>query len=77
MPYNAECDDSASDICASNYRDRLNCWAIARLLPNLQRAIVARFRSRSDADGYLQFLRQHMPEADFVVLFDVGRGLGR
>jgi len=45
-------------------------WAIARLLPNMQRTIVGRFRSRSDADGHLQCLRQLIPHGSFVVVFD-------
>lgn len=61
MPYNTG---------RSGYRARLNSWAIARLLPNRQRTIVGRFRSRSDADGHLQCLRQLMPHASFVVVFD-------
>ncbi|WP_085960611.1 hypothetical protein [Cylindrospermum stagnale] len=52
------------------YRERLNAWAIARLLPNMQRLIVARFRTRADADGHLQRLRQPIPDASFVVVFD-------
>lgn len=61
MPYNTG---------RSAYHARLNSWAIARLLPNMQRTIVARFRSRSDADGHLQCLRQLIPDASFVVVFD-------
>ena len=61
------------------YLKQLNPWAlakhavrlIARLLPNCQRTIVGRFRSRSDADGHLQCLRQLMPHAFFVVVFDL------
>jgi hypothetical protein len=45
--------------------------AIARLLPNMQRTIVGRFRSRSDADGHLQCLRQLIPHASFEVVFDL------
>ena len=52
------------------YKDRLCCWAIARLLPTQQWIIVARFRSRSDADGHFQFLRQTIPHVKFEVLFD-------
>lgn len=52
------------------YLKQLNPWAIARLLPNCQRTIVGRFRSRSDADGHLQCLRQLIPHASFVVVFD-------
>ena len=53
------------------YPARLNPWAIVRLLPNMQRVIVGRFRSRSDADGHLQCLRQLIPHASFVVVFDL------
>jgi hypothetical protein len=53
------------------YQARLHPWAIARLLPNMQRIIVGRFRSRSDADGHLQCLRQLIPQASFVVVFDL------
>jgi hypothetical protein len=53
------------------YLKQLNPWAIARLLPNCQRTIVGRFRSRSDADGHLQCLRQLIPHASFVVVFDL------
>ncbi|MEG3913758.1 hypothetical protein QT979_09505 [Microcoleus sp. w2-18bC1] len=52
------------------YKDRLCCWAIARLLPTQQWIIVARFRSRSDADGHFQFLRQTIPHVKFEVVFD-------
>jgi hypothetical protein len=52
------------------YLKQLNPWAIARLLPNCQRTIVGRFRSRSDADGHLQCLRQLIPHASYVVVFD-------
>ncbi|HAZ45349.1 MAG TPA: hypothetical protein DDW76_18490 [Cyanobacteria bacterium UBA11369] len=53
------------------YRQRLNCWAIARLLPTQQWAIIARFRNRSDADGHFQFLRQKVPHIQFKVVFDL------
>ena len=33
------------------YKQRLNSWIIVCLLPNLQRSVVGRFRSWSDADG--------------------------
>jgi hypothetical protein len=52
------------------YLQQLHPWAIARLLPNCQRTIVGRFRSRSDADGHLQCLRQLIPHASYVVVFD-------
>jgi hypothetical protein len=52
------------------YKERLCCWAIARLLPSHQSMIVARFRSRSDADGHFHFLRQTIPHVKFEVVFD-------
>jgi hypothetical protein len=53
------------------YRERLNCWAIARLLPNQRWIVVARFRNRSDAEGHFQFLQQKMPQIPFKVVFDL------
>lgn len=52
------------------YADRLNHWAVVRLLPNIQRVVVARFHHRSDADGYSQALQRLIPDATFVVVFD-------
>jgi hypothetical protein len=52
------------------YKERLTPWTIVRLLPDMQNTIIARFRSRSDADGHLQFLRQQIPNASFNVIFD-------
>lgn len=52
------------------YAERLNHWAIVRLLPNMQRVVVARFKSRSDADGYVQALQRLIPDAAFLVVFD-------
>lgn len=57
------------------YRERLNSWIIARLLPNHRWAIVARFYRRSDADGYAQILRQTMPGVLFWVVFDGRRAM--
>lgn len=53
-----------------SYQDRLRFWAIVRQRPNLQQVIIARFRNRSDADGHLRFLRQHLPDGRFEVVFD-------
>lgn len=53
------------------YQSRLYPWVIARLLPNMQRTIVGRFRSRSDADGHLRCLRQLIPHTSFAVVFDL------
>lgn len=53
------------------YRQRLQYWAIARLSSSGHWIIIARFHSRSDADGHLQFLNRTLPNALFRVVFDV------
>lgn len=73
MPQNTNYKDSSSETQTIVYKERLNSWAIARLLADMQRVIVARFRSRSDADGHLQRLRQLIPDAYFVLVFDCQR----
>ncbi|BDA68255.1 hypothetical protein CAL7716_024210 [Calothrix sp. PCC 7716] len=55
---------------SANYKKRLNSWAIARMLPDMKREIVARFRSRSDADGHMQLLLRVTPDANFMLVFD-------
>jgi hypothetical protein len=52
------------------YRERITPWLVVRLLPGMQRVVVGRFRSRSDADGHLKVLRSQIPNAEFVVMFD-------
>ncbi|MEG4817329.1 hypothetical protein QUA77_23175 [Microcoleus sp. K5-D4] len=52
----------------SHFRKR----SIVRLLLNLQRSLVGRFRSWSDADGHISILRQLLPEARLIVVFDPG-----
>jgi len=52
-------------------KKRLSPWVIVRLLPNMQRVTVGRFRTRSDADGHLQILQRLIPTAERVVVFDV------
>ena len=54
------------------YKQRLNSWIIVRLLPNLQRSVVGRFRSWSDADGQVSILRELRQEARQIVVFDPG-----
>lgn len=73
MPYDTDCHNSASDAHAIAYRERLSPWAITRLLPNTQQTVVARFRTRSDAEGRLRHLRQQNPTASFTVVFDCQR----
>ena len=52
-------------------KKRLSPWIIVRLLPNMQRVTVGRFRTRSDADGHLQILQRLIPRAEMIVVFDV------
>ena len=52
------------------YKDRLNKWLVVRLLPNMQRITVAHFLRHSDADGYLRIIRQLIPNAQFVIVFN-------
>ncbi|WP_416675219.1 hypothetical protein [Egbenema bharatensis] len=52
------------------YRERLNHWAVIRLLPNCQRVVVDRFRSRSDAEGHAQAMRRLVTDGEFIVVFD-------
>lgn len=51
------------------YKKCLKPWVVARQLPTLQWAIIARYRSRNDADGHLQLLRQRVPNLKFTVVF--------
>ena len=53
------------------YKDRLKPWAIARQCQNFQGIIIARYKSRSDADGHLLLLRQRVPNVEVKVVFDV------
>ncbi|MBD0267825.1 MAG: hypothetical protein ICV77_05965 [Cyanobacteria bacterium Co-bin8] len=52
------------------YKDALSPWCIVRLLPNMQRITVARFRRRNDADAHVRVLRRLIPEGTYVILFD-------
>jgi hypothetical protein len=53
------------------YLESLHPWCIVRLLPNLQSAIVARFRRRSDAEAHLQILRRLVPTVAYRIVFDI------
>ena len=56
------------------YKERLQPWAVARLLPNGQWALIGRYHSRNDADGHLQLLCQRVPNLEFKVVFDLLKG---
>lgn len=70
MNHNINYQDSRLKNLKFVNRGLLNSWVIARLLPNMQRITVASFHSRSHAEVYLRSLRQLIPDADFVVVFD-------
>ena len=53
-----------------HYRDRLNGWAVVRLLPNFQRIVVARFRNAANAEGYCCSVARLIPDGKFIVVFD-------
>ena len=56
-----------------SYSQRLHPWVVVRLLPEMQRVVVARFRNRSDAEGHLQALKRLMPDGKFIIIFDIGQ----
>lgn len=56
------------------YKDSLKPWAVARQHQSLQWIIIARYKSRSDADGHLLLLRQRVPNIQFKVVFEVLSG---
>ena len=57
------------------YRDSLASWAVIRLLPDMQRAVVGRFRRESDAEGHRQALCRLNSDASFRVVFDTPQDL--
>ncbi len=52
------------------YLDQLHPWCIIRLLPNMQRRVIARFRRRNDAEAYLRVLHQNAPTLRYAIVFD-------
>ena len=58
------------DTSIMRYEKRLKPWIVFRLLPNLQRVVVGRFRSWSDAEGHLRVLKQLLPGARLTLVFD-------
>jgi hypothetical protein len=50
--------------------ERLSPCCIVKLLPNMQRQVVARCRRRNDAEEHLRDLRRLLPGAKFAIVFD-------
>lgn len=53
-----------------SYQEKLSPWTIVRVLPDLQKIPVARFRRRGDAEGHLIILNRMMPQALFAIVFE-------
>lgn len=51
------------------YSQQLHPWCIIRLLPNMQRTTVNRFRRRNDADEHMKVLRRLNPQATYIIIF--------
>ncbi len=49
---------------------QLHVWALVRLLPNMQRVVINRFRRRVEAENYLHILRRIAYDASLVIMFD-------
>ncbi|MEG4492068.1 hypothetical protein [Microcoleus sp. D3_18_C4] len=72
MPQNVYQQGFTANPGAIAYQKRLYPWAIAKLMPSMQRAIVGRFRSRSDTDGHLLCHRSHLGKQRAIALWDLG-----
>lgn len=58
----------------TTYLERLSPWCLVRLLPNMQRLTVGRFRRWNDAHEHMKILRRLVPEANYAIVFDPGIG---
>ncbi|NEP35419.1 hypothetical protein [Moorena sp. SIO3B2] len=54
-----------------SYRPSLYPWVMVRLLPPMPPVVFARFPNCYDAKGYLQTLKQLVPDARFLIIFDI------
>jgi hypothetical protein len=80
MPQNPDYQNITSENQAipgatedNTYKKRLNGWAVARIVTAQEKVIVSRFRSRADAEGYIQHIRQMIPNTVFELFFDCQR----
>jgi hypothetical protein len=53
------------------YRDSLSPWCIIQHLPNMQRAIIARFRKRQDTEEHLRLLQRLNSTVAYELIFDL------
>lgn len=61
---------SADRFAAENYWHQLHPWCVIRLMPNVQRIVVQRFRKRSQAEEYLKVVKRLVPTATHHIVFD-------
>ena len=80
MPQNTDYKNTTSEnqgmptIREDNaYKKRLNGWVVARVVTEQEKVVVSRFGSRSDAEGYIQHIRQMIPNTVFELFFDSQR----
>lgn len=59
----------------SPYRNRLYPWCIIRSLPGMQRTVVSRFRSRSEAEESLKVLQRLSYVDRYQIIFDLPESL--
>jgi hypothetical protein len=55
---------------AFSYRKALHPWCVIRLLPQMQRSVVGRFRHRNEAEEFLTLLKRSNPDGDYLIVFD-------
>jgi hypothetical protein len=45
-------------------------WVVMAIFPGHLPREIGRTRHRSDADAYVRFLKRHLTQAEFYVMFD-------
>lgn len=53
-----------------SYQQQLYPWCIIRLLPNMQRLVVIRYRRCNEAEAHLRILRRQATTAEYEIVFD-------
>ena len=59
-----------NELQRQTYHQQLNPWCVVRHLPKMQRVVVGRFRSQSDAQGHMTVLRGLVPNTSHKIIFD-------
>lgn len=61
---------SADCSAAENYWRQLHPWCVIRVMPNMQRIVVQRFRNRNQAEEYLNIVKRLAPTAMYQIVFE-------